>query len=105
MTTLSSHILDTTTGLPVEGITVQVFSFDNQRFDTQTNADGRCSDWVGELSAGTYQIRFHVGEYLIQTHGKAFYPHIDITFIVNDEKHLHVPLLISPFGFSSYRGS
>ncbi|MBS09378.1 MAG: 5-hydroxyisourate hydrolase, partial [Alteromonas sp.] len=58
------------------------------------------------FAAGVYTLRFHCKPYLVETHGKSFYPHIDITFELDENGgHYHVPLLISPFGFSSYRGS
>lgn len=73
----------------------------------QTDRDGRCSNWQEmPLEAGVYRLRFNTGDYLQTTHGSAFYPQVDIHFTVAQEGgHYHIPLLISPFGFSSYRGS
>ena len=72
----------------------------------KTDNDGRFNQWGQKFEAGVYTLRFHSHDYLIATHGKSFYPHIDIAFeLESDGGHYHVPLLISPFGFSSYRGS
>ncbi|WP_343856530.1 hydroxyisourate hydrolase [Aliiglaciecola litoralis] len=72
-----------------------------------TDSDGRCKDWQQtEFVAGTYQMRFHTKQYLLEKHSGGFYPFVDVHFdIVEDGGHYHVPLLISPYGFSSYRGS
>ncbi|HAI73639.1 MAG TPA: hydroxyisourate hydrolase [Alteromonas australica] len=106
MNTLSSHILDTTSGKPVEGIKLTLSRPDGSTLTGTTDSDGRFKDWGTPFEAGIYTLRFHCDEYLISTHGKSFYPHIDICFELGDEGgHYHVPLLISPFGFSSYRGS
>lgn len=107
MNTLSSHVLDTANGKPVANLALELMLPDGQTVESSTDNDGRCKDWKNcELVAGQYRLRFQVKPYLIQTHGESFYPHVDVHFelqATND--HYHVPLLISPFGFSSYRGS
>ncbi len=107
MNTLSSHVLDTTSGKPVEGMALTLTCPDGQIHTGITDADGRFKQWPqSSFEAGTYHLRFHCRDYLIGTHGKSFYPHIDIAFELEENGgHYHVPLLISPFGFSSYRGS
>lgn len=107
MNSLSSHVLDTTTGKPAANMQISLTAPDGETVSSITNADGRCKEW-GEITfvAGTYSLRFHCKEYLLNTHGESFYPHVDIAFdITENGGHYHVPLLISPYGFSSYRGS
>lgn len=107
MTSLSSHVLDTTLGQPARAMRLTLTTPDGVTVDATTDSDGRCKAW-GDVTVGggIYQIRFHTGDYLRQHHGAAFYPHVDICFeMTADGGHYHVPLLISPFGFSSYRGS
>ena len=106
MNTLSSHVLDTTSGKPVEGIALTLTLPNGDVLTGKTDNDGRFNQWGQKFEAGVYTLRFHSHDYLIATHGKSFYPHIDIAFeLGSDGGHYHVPLLISPFGFSSYRGS
>ena len=104
---LSSHVLDTTLGKPAANMQLILTTPNGDITRAQTDADGRCNQW-GELafSAGHHQLRFVTGEYLSDRHGSAFYPFVDVHFeITQDGGHYHIPLLISPFGFSSYRGS
>lgn len=106
MNTLSSHVLDTTNGKPVAGMSLTLYLPDGTSVEGVTDSDGRCKEWGTQFTAGIYTLRFHCQQYLLNTHGKSFYPHIDITFELETQGgHYHVPLLISPFGFSSYRGS
>ena len=110
MNTLSSHLLDTTLGKPAKGIALTLTLPDGSTLSGETDNDGRFKNWAlvddGGFPAGIYNLRFHCKPYLIETHGSSFYPHIDITFeLTENGGHYHVPLLISPFGFSSYRGS
>jgi 5-hydroxyisourate hydrolase len=107
MNSLSSHVLDTTLGKAVANLPITLTCPDGSHVKTITDDDGRCNSWSGiDFDAGTYCLRFHCDEYLRKTHANAFYPHIDIYFILTESGgHYHVPLLISPFGFSSYRGS
>ena len=106
MNTLSSHILDTALGKPVKDILLTLTLPNGTMLTGKTDNDGRFSQWGQTFEAGVYSLRFHCHDYLVETHGKSFYPYIDITFeLENEGGHYHVPLLISPFGFSSYRGS
>ncbi|APD85962.1 hydroxyisourate hydrolase [Alteromonas sp. Mex14] len=110
MNTLSSHVLDTTLGKPAKGIALTLTLPDGSTLSGETDNDGRFKNWglvdYSGFPAGIYILRFHCESYLIETHGSSFYPHIDITFeLTENGGHYHVPLLISPFGFSSYRGS
>ena len=107
MNTLSSHVLDTTSGKPAAGIAITLNTPQGEAFTGITDPDGRCRHW-GEVqfAAGIYSLRFHCQGYLLANHNASFYPYVDIAFEMTDNGgHYHVPLLISPFGFSSYRGS
>ena len=107
LNTLSSHVLDTTRGIPAAGMKLRLTTPDGKEYEAVTDEDGRCKDWQGcEILPGQYCLRFQTGDYLQQWHGSAFYPFVDVHFQVEVEGgHYHIPLLISPYGFSSYRGS
>ena len=107
MSQISTHILDTSVGRPAAGVTVELSQQDEVIASGVTDADGRLMELGPQrLEAGTYRLRFATGEYFQQTGSETFYPSVSIDFSVADpEQHFHVPLLISPFGFSTYRGS
>jgi 5-hydroxyisourate hydrolase len=107
--TLSTHVLDTSSGRPAGGVVVRVEAFtgDGWRPVTTgtTDVDGRIGDLLGEetLVRGEYRLTFEVGAYLGDD---AFYPEIAVVFRVDSpDEHHHIPLLLSPFGYSTYRGS
>lgn len=106
--TLSTHVLDTTLGQPARGLKLTLKAGDGSLIaEGATNEDGRFNDWPREtFASGVYFLTFHTGDYLTATHGKAFYPEATVCFQLTGERaHFHVPLLISPFGYSTYRGS
>lgn len=107
MNSLSSHVLDTTCGKPARMIKITLSLPSGLEIESETDEDGRCKDWGDTVFvAGTYRLRFHCREYLESVHGESFYPFVDIYFdITENGGHYHVPLLISPYSFSSYRGS
>jgi 5-hydroxyisourate hydrolase len=108
---ISTHILDTTRGRPAAGVDVTLEQQDEAGFATigrgATDADGRVKGLLTESPApGTYRITFHVAPYFERVGVEAFYPEVSITFLVaRGGEHFHVPLLLNPFGFSTYRGS
>ena len=108
---LSTHVLDTSTGQPAAKIAVMLFAVDgNVRTPgstSVTNADGRTDNPMAEiLSAGVYELIFSVGSYFATKNTPAFYDEITIRFHVDDAlRKYHVPLLLSPWGYSTYRGS
>lgn len=104
---LSSHVLDTTLGRPAANMQLSLTTPQGVVVSATTNQDGRCNDWQNTVfSAGVYQLRFFTKDYLLAHHPAAFYPYVDIHFELSENGgHYHVPLLISPYGFSSYRGS
>ena len=103
MPTLSTHVLDTAHGRPARGIPVQLQDDAGSVLaEGVTDDDGRVASLGAELPGGTYTLRFQVSVH--QPDG--FYPEVAVTFAVaDDERHYHVPLLLSPFGYSTYRGS
>ena len=106
MSGISTHILDTANGKPAQGITVRLYNDNSQLLSTrQTNADGRIPSMLPPgtgFFAGTYRLIFDVGGYFL----KSFFPEVIIVFEVTDSAaNYHVPLLISPYGYSTYRGS
>ena len=107
MNSLSSHVLDTTLGKPAVDLKIELTLPSGRTINAITDKDGRCNNWQGEeIKPGEYHIRFITGKYLVDIHGSGFYPYVDVTFIIApDSGHYHIPLLISPYGFSSYRGS
>jgi hydroxyisourate hydrolase len=120
MSGITTHVLDTAKGCPAAGINVSL-ELKNGETWTQvatgtTNKDGRVPDLTAEhkLQAGVYKLTFNVGEYLSASStassspssAAGFYPYVPVVFeITNADQHYHVPLLLSPFGYSTYRGS
>jgi 5-hydroxyisourate hydrolase len=98
VSSLSTHVLDTAAGRPAAGVPVTLETRDGTRLDGgTTDADGRIAALGGDLGPGDYVLRF-------ATAG-AFFPEVVVVFTITDERHHHVPLLLSPFGYSTYRGS
>jgi 5-hydroxyisourate hydrolase len=99
--TLSTHVLDTAAGRPAAGIAVRLETRGGEALDHGvTDADGRIPSLGAELDAGEYVLRFDTGTYV-----EGFFPEVVIVFTVADDRHHHVPLLLSPYGYSTYRGS
>jgi 5-hydroxyisourate hydrolase len=101
VTRVTTHILDTALGTPAAGVTVALLRRTADRewqelAASQTDADGRVSD-LPIVKKGLHSLRFHTNS--------PFFPEITVTFNVTDEAHLHIPLLLSPFGYSTYRGT
>lgn len=109
---ITTHVLDTSIGKPGKGICIKLKKQVEQTWQTIclgiTNADGRIVDLLPagrNLEAGNYQMSFDTASYFQQNKVVGFYPQVDIHFTTFDETHYHVPLLINPFGYSTYRGS
>ncbi len=112
MSRITTHVLDTARGRPAAGIPVTLSRQVDGGWSAVgagvTDADGRVKSLVPEgasLPAGTYQLRFDTGAYLDAHSGAAFYPHVEVVCRLEDGGHYHLPLLLSPFGYSTYRGS
>lgn len=109
---ITTHILDTSTGLPAKNVGVKLFKLINDSWsllsEAATDSDGRIKDWAeNELTIdfATYKLIFDLDSYFVNQSTPAFYPYAEICFRVQDEKHHHIPLLLSSFGYSTYRGS
>ncbi|KZM70882.1 hydroxyisourate hydrolase [Nocardia terpenica] len=106
MTTLSTHVLDAVRGVPAAGIAVTLLDpTGTEAVVARTDADGRITGFGADLAPATYRLRFDTGAYFADQGLETFYPEVTITFTVTDTPHLHVPLLLSPFAYSTYRGS
>lgn len=113
---LTTHVLDTARGCPANGLKIELFKIDG---DTRiplktliTNDDGRTDEHILPKEAfktGTYELVFHAGDYLdasgVPKESPRFLNLIPLRFGMSEATHYHVPLLLSPFGFSTYRGS
>ena len=112
---LTTHVLDTALGKPAAGVSVELYRMGStaERLTVaRTNAEGRLDHPLlegAEFSAGVYELRFHAGEYFSKTANlpdPAFLDIVPIRFGISQEsEHYHVPLLLSPYGYSTYRGS
>ena len=114
MSQITTHVLDTALGKPARGVEIklhrQLQDEWRQMGHGHTNDDGRLRDLLPErheLEAGVYRLMFHTGAYFVSTGREpAFFPVVEIIFEIEDTSaHYHVPLLLSPFGYSTYRGS
>jgi 5-hydroxyisourate hydrolase len=128
MSKITTHILDTARGCPAEGVQVLLYRQEGGPDGREaeiargyTNKDGRIADWLrsegdaadagsgvvsnADRSFGIYKIRFGIRDYFDKRAVASFYPWVDIYFEIESEGHYHVPLLISPYGYSTYRGS
>jgi 5-hydroxyisourate hydrolase len=108
MGTLSTHVLDTGLGRPAAGIRVVLEALDGTAVDDGiTDGDGRVGSIGPErLEPGDYRLRFGSGDYFAARGERGFYPEVVVVFTVADaSEHYHVPVLLSPFGYSTYRGS
>lgn len=113
MSAITSHVLDTATGKPAAGVAITLYLMADSGgwakvAQRHTDADGRVGDLLSEPAirqAGTYRLRFAVAEYFAAEDTPGFYPYVDVVFLVRPGQHYHVPLLVSPFGYSTYRGS
>jgi 5-hydroxyisourate hydrolase len=110
---ITTHVLDTALGRPGRGIAIDLERSDDGIWDLlghgATDDDGRLRSLTpaGPVAPGTYRIRFHTDAYFAAHHaGTGFFPVVEIQFtVVDGAQHYHVPLLLSPFGYSTYRGS
>jgi len=109
---ITTHVLDTAIGRPAKGVGVVLEKrVGDAAFDAiaegTTDDDGRVTDLLSApLTGGTYRLTFLVGDYLTATGREGFYPEVPVVFTITEpDEHYHVPLLLNPFGYSTYRGS
>ena len=114
MSGISTHILDTARGEPAAGVSVMLEKIDNDGAATtvgkgSTDHEGRIRQLVPadfQLSRGAYRLTFATDAYFAAQQVESFYPNVTVLFVVKDSaRHHHVPLLLSPFGYSTYRGT
>ncbi|GAB3603185.1 hydroxyisourate hydrolase [Microbacterium aureliae] len=107
---LTTHVLDAATGLPAASVSIVLSHVRDDGTVTPlaeqaTGADGRAALGPQRLDPGVYTLTFATGAYFAARGIESFYPAVIVTFTVAAEPHLHVPLLLSPFAYSTYRGS
>ncbi len=113
---LTTHVLDTSTGRPAEGMKIELYKIERDErillASLLTNADGRTDEQIlpaDRFATGVYELVFHAGDYLDAKGAKPetlrFLDVIPLRFGMSEASHYHVPLLLSPFGYSTYRGS
>ena len=113
---LTTHVLDTARGVPAKGLRIDLYRIDGDARShlktLQTNDDGRTDEQIlpaDQFATGTYELIFHAGAYLAASGAEDAEPRfldvIPIRFGMAEASHYHVPLLLSPFGYSTYRGS
>jgi 5-hydroxyisourate hydrolase len=106
---ISTHVLDTSRGVPAVGVGVVLVEVASGR-DVgagRTDGDGRIKELsAGPLAPGAYRLTFDTAGYAASLGRETFYPEVSIVFVVNaGERHYHVPLLLSPYGYTTYRGT
>jgi 5-hydroxyisourate hydrolase len=107
---VTTHVLDAARGRPAAGVGVRLEAATNAEWtllaESETDTDGRTRLGPQRLDAGDYRLTFATGDYFDRLGTESFYPLVQITFRITDpEQHHHVPLLLSPFAYSTYRGS
>ena len=113
MINITSHVLNTSSGKPAEGVVVYLYGLNDANSWLElsraiTNKDGRIPGFEltdNELQPGIYKLMFETGKYFDAQGIVSFYPFVDIVFEAAKHEHYHVPLLLNPFGYSTYRGS
>jgi len=117
MSQITTHVLDTSKGQPANGIKISlqrpVGDPDSYREWEEitsgvTNSDGRIPNFMAEeqvIEPGVYRMLFETKAYFENNNIKGFYPEVPVIFEIADTEHYHIPLLLSPFGYSTYRGS
>lgn len=109
---LSSHILDITKGAPANGVSIKLdkmnadksWSFVDEKI---TDENGRVPNFlkVDESNPGIYKLTFLINDYMENAEVESFYPFVEVVFEIKDLKHYHVPITLSPYGYSTYRGN
>ncbi len=105
---ITTHVLDQVRGKPAAGISVRLYAGTELIAEGETDTDGRVSDWqpVFSIAPGKYRLEFDVEPWFSERGEDSFYEDVHISFrVLNQAEHYHVPLLLSPFGYSTYRGS
>lgn len=110
---LSSHILDVSKGLPASNVSIKLekyneiaktWSFVEEK---KTDSNGRITDFLSSenSNSGIYKLTYYTSEYFKRDNIESFYPFIEVVFQIKDQKHYHVPITLSAFGYATYRGN
>ncbi|KAG5315632.1 HIUH hydrolase, partial [Pseudoatta argentina] len=111
---ITTHVLDTSRGRPADGLFVCLYKFENNNWiflkESTTDSNGRCEDLLQDMQenpgSGRFKIEFRVNDYFKRIATAFMYPMIDVMFDVqHSNEHYHIPLLLNPFGYTTYRGS
>ena len=110
---ITSHVLDTALGVPARNLAVRLDAWDQSAgwrtlAERVTGGDGRVPDLMGgaPFGPGVYRLTFATGDYFRASGRPAFYPRVEVIFdVAAADQHYHIPLLVSPFGYSTYRGT
>lgn len=111
---LSSHILDIDTGRPAAGVRIELWRMDDaggwvRLEEHTTDGQGRVKEMLeageGDDRRGIYKLTYHVGPYFEARKQDTFYPFVEVVFEIGDTSHYHVPITLSPYGYSTYRGN
>ena len=112
MIQITTHVLDTAKGRPAAGVPIILRKSSGKEWDTIangiTNQDGRVQDFISKdtlLTSGMYRMLFDTKTYFESQKVNVFYPYVMVVFEVEEGEKYHIPLLLSPFGYSTYRGS
>ena len=113
MSQITTHVLDTAIGIPAQGIPLSLSQWNDNEWTLlskgTTNSDGRVGELLADdvvLEAGRYKVLFNTEDYFKKQSVEAFYPYVEVVFdIGGDGQHYHIPLLLAPFAYSTYRGS
>ena len=110
---LSSHILDVSKGIPVSGVKIKLEKYNYQSKiwtfveDKNTDVNGRISDFLPSEkdNLGIFKLTYYTSDYFKNDNIESFYPFIEVVFKIMDKNHYHVPITLSAYGYSTYRGS
>lgn len=110
---LSSHILDISKGIPVSGVTIKLEQYNEQTKiwsfidEKKTDVDGRITDFLDSKRSnlGIYKLTYFTADYFKKNDLESFYPFIEVVFQIKDQNHYHVPITLSAYGYSTYRGN
>ena len=110
---LSSHILDVSKGLPVSGVKIKLEKYNDKNKmwsfveEKKTDTNGRIADFLRSEkdNLGIFKLTYYTSEYFKRDDIESFYPFIEVVFEIRDKNHYHVPITLSAYGYSTYRGS
>ena len=110
---LSSHILDVSKGMPAPGVTIKLEKFDKENAvwtfveDKVTDKNGRVPDFLSndKSNLGIYKLTYFTSDYFEKMNTESFYPWVEVVFELKDGEHYHVPITLSAYGYSTYRGN